>query len=71
MIVLTDDDFYGTCGCGCSFVANKNDILPDVGFINRLVVICPKCGEKQFVIVEKYDTIEPIIEGEKIENEVD
>ena len=69
MIILTDKDFFGICGCGCQFIANERDMIPDLGFTNRLIVPCPKCGEKQFVIVEKYDTIEPIIEGEKIENE--
>lgn len=71
MIILNDKDFFGTCGCGCQFIANERDMMPDLGFVNRLIVLCPKCREKQFVIVDKYDTIEPIIEGEKIENEVD
>lgn len=70
MIILTDKDFFGTCGCGCTFVANEHDMRPDLGFTNRLFVGCPKCGEKQFIIVDKYDTIEPIIEGEKVNENI-
>lgn len=66
MVILSDKDFYGTCGCGCSFIANEYDMVPDMGFMNRMVIICPKCREKQYVVIDKYDTVEPIIEGEKV-----
>lgn len=69
MILLNDKDFCINCDCGTKFIANESDFKIDLVFNNRVVVCCPKCELKHYVIYDSFDTEKTIIEGEIIKDD--
>lgn len=61
MILLTENDKFHICNCGCHFVWNPNDIQQ-----TRLgpAVVCPQCAMPIIVVIADIKLQNPPIEGE-------